>query len=71
MNDNMFILVNLQTNECYYSKVLRPLSLVVGTTTQTLRNWLRNKDIALKQGYFIGSGVRLYSNQGKGNSIIR
>ena len=68
MNESMFILVNLNTNECYYSKCLKPLSSIVGCSTETLRKWLKDSNLAARKGYFIGLGDRLKTNQGKGNA---
>ena len=49
----MFILIDIKKDLSYVSKCLNPLSLIVGYSTQTLRNWLRDSEIATKKGYIL------------------
>ena len=65
--EQMYILIVIKTNECYYSKVLKPLCSITNRSTKTLRTWLQQPKTALKQGYMIGLATRLKSKQGGNN----
>ena len=47
----MYILIDQKSNLSYVSKCLSPLCLMIGITTQTARNWLKQPNLALKRGY--------------------
>mgnify|MGYP006987970460 CR=1 FL=1 len=64
----MYVLTDLNRGFSYYSKVLKPLGIKIGRSTQTLRNRLKSPDHGTKQGFFICEGEQLKSNQGRGNN---
>ena len=64
----MYILTDINNDCSYVAKCLSPLSLIVGCTTQTLRNWLKSPDIALNRGYIV-KPAKLLKTRHKVNRI--
>jgi hypothetical protein len=66
--DKLYYCIKVDGSQVLISKVLKPICVEAGITTQTLRNWLKSPETALKRGYFVGSVEILKSSQGIGNS---
>lgn len=68
--DKLYYCISVDGSQVYLSKVLKPICVQVGITTQTMRNWLKSSETALKRGYFVGPAAVLKSKQGKGNAPL-
>jgi hypothetical protein len=64
----MILLFDLDRKIGYYSKTFAGLTGVTGKCSNTLRNWIKEPERALKHGFMIVEGVKKTSNQGVNNS---
>ena len=59
----MYIVIEIETKQAYYSKCITPLCKVLGKDRHTIANWFNKPEIALKRGYIVAVGKQLKSNK--------